>query len=183
MAVITANTGAGNYNVNGTWVGGVQPDATSDVVIPATAVVTIPTGITALARSVTIAATATLAFATNTSVLTLGDATTGAGNVIFSNAGTITLTGVGVINLNSSSATQQTIATGGQSLGRVNSASGSYKFLDAMTVTGVWGFSGSALDTNGKILTMTGANPTFNGGGITYYEVDITGSGIFALNG
>lgn len=35
MSVITANTGSNNWNTAGAWVGGIQPTAADDVVIPA----------------------------------------------------------------------------------------------------------------------------------------------------
>lgn len=115
---ITANTGAQTWNTNGAWVGGVQPTAADDVVIPASAVVTIPTGTTVLGRSLTVQASGTLAFASTTAQLTLGDATAGAGNVAISISATatITLTGLGTIVLASTAVTQQTIATGGKTL-------------------------------------------------------------------
>lgn len=80
---VTANLGVtGNWNANGTWYGGVQPTAANNVAIPPTATVTIPAATTALGRS--LSEYGTLIFASDTtSVLTLGDATAGAGNRAF----------------------------------------------------------------------------------------------------
>jgi hypothetical protein len=150
---ITANVGSNNWNTNGAWVGGIQPDATSDVIIPATAVVTIPIGITALGRSCTISASGTLAFAGGSAALTLGDGTAGAGNVAFSNAGTITLTGLGTINFVSTSATVQTVTSGLVAMPNMtfNGVAGSWSFSDNMTVTGgTVTLTNGTLNTNGK---------------------------------
>lgn len=134
---ITANTGSNNWNTNGAWVGGVQPTAADDVIIPASAVVTIPASTTALGRSVTVQASGTVAFAATTSTLAIGGGTAGASNVALSvsSTATITLTGVGTINLVSTSATQQTITTGGKTLPSitVNGAGSSYILGDALT--------------------------------------------------
>lgn len=138
MAVITAGLTPGNYDVGATWVGGSAPGNGDDAVIPATAVVTIAAATTVAARSVTVAASGTLAWAATTSIINIGDATAGAGNVAFSNAGTLTLTGIGTINFISTSATVQTITTGGQTMPNmtVNAASnGSFQLADATTLS------------------------------------------------
>lgn len=154
MAAIVANTGSNNWNTNGAWVGGVQPSAADDVTIPATAVVTIPTATTVQARSVTISLSGTVAFASTTAVINIGDATTGAGNVAFSNAGTITLTGIGVMNFISTSTTVQTITTGGQTLPTwtINGVGSKYQLADANTVgsTTTITLTAGTLDTNGQ---------------------------------
>ena len=157
MATITANVTTANWNVNSTWVGSVQPTAADDVIIPASAVITIPTATTVLGRSVTVAATGTLAFASTTAVLTIGDGTAGTGNVAFSNAGTITLTGIGTINFVSTSATTQTVTSGGQTLPNltVNGTGNSIQFADNITSTGAITHTLGTLDTNGKTVTAT----------------------------
>lgn len=140
MAVITANTGSNNWNTNGCWVGSVQPTAADDVVIPASATVTIPTATTVLGRSLTVAASATLAWASTTAVLTLGDATAGLASVAISidASATITLTGIGTINLISTNSTVQTITCGTKTLPSitVNGAGSKYQFADALTSSG-----------------------------------------------
>lgn len=153
MAAIASAAGSNNWNTNGAWVGGVQPTAADDVTITATTTVTIPTGVTALARSVTVSNTATLAFASTTAVLTIGDATAGAGSVAFSNAGTVTLTGIGTINFISTSATVQTVTSGGQTLPNLtfNAASnGSWQLADNNTSSGTVTLTKGTLDTNSK---------------------------------
>ncbi len=157
MTAIVANTGSNNWNTNGAWAGGVQPTAADDVTIPASAVVTIPTATTALARSVTVAALGTVAFASTTAILNIGDGTAGAGNVALSisTTATITLTGIGTINFISTSATQQTITSGGKTLPNwtVNGVAGNYLLSDA--------------NTTGPSTTVTLTNGTLNTGSQT----------------
>ncbi len=202
MANITANTGSNNWNTNGAWVGNVQPTAADNVTIPASAVVTIPTATTALARSVTVQSSGTLAFASTTAQLTIGDGTAGTGNVAFSNAGTITLTGVGTINLVSTSATVQTITTGGQTLPNVTincTSNGSYQLSDAMTIssTGTMTLTKGTLDTNGqtcswgvfasnnsnvRTLTLGASNITITGSNATPWNFSIMTNLTFNAN-
>lgn len=162
MAII-ANIGSNNWNTNGAWVGGVQPTAADDVIIPSSATVTIPASTTALGRSVTVQASGTVAFAATTSNLNIGDGTAGSGNVALSisSSATITLTGVGTINLLSTSGTQQTIATGGKSMPNitVNGSGSSYVLSDALTMANV---------TGQETLTIT--NGTFD---TANYNLDI----------
>jgi hypothetical protein len=161
MAAILANTGSGNWNANGTWVGSVQPTAADDVTIPATATVTIPSGVTALARSVTVSTSGTLAFAATTSSLNIGDATAGTGNVAFSNAGTITLTAIGTISFKSTSTTQQTITSGGQTMPALtfNGSGGKWQLSDNLTMTGAaWQLSLGTIDTNNKTINCATCN-------------------------
>lgn len=159
MSAIVANTGSNNWNTNGAWVGGVQPTAADDVTIPATAVVTIPTATTAVARSVTVSASGTLAFASTTAVLTIGDGTAGTGNVALnvSSSATITLTGVGTINLVSTSATQQTINTGGKTIPNltINGAGSSYLMADGLTSSGTITVSAGTFNTGSYAITCS----------------------------
>jgi hypothetical protein len=188
MAAILAVAATDNWNSNGSWVGGVQPTAADDVTIVAGANVTIPTGVTALARSVTVAASGTLTFATTTSTLTIGDGTAGAGNVALSVSGTatITLTGIGTINFVSTSATQQTITTGGKTLPNLvfNGSGGSWQLSSALTIgaTSTLTMTNGTLDTNGqtcswglfalgvgtKTLTLGASSVTISGNGTTW---------------
>lgn len=184
MAAILAVAATDNWNSNGSWVGGVQPTAADDVTIVAGATVTIPAGITALCRSCTIAATGAVVFAATTSILTIGDGTAGAGNVAFSNAGTITLTAIGTINFVSTSATVQTITTGGQTLPNLtfNGVGGSWQAADPITIgaTSILTLTSGTFDNNGKasswgllvcnssntrVLTLTGSSLTMTGAG------------------
>lgn len=170
---ITANTGSGNYNVNGTWVGNVQPGASDDVIIPASASVTILTGTTGLGRSMTVQASGTLIFAATSSTLTLGDGTAGAGNVAFSNAGTITIAVLCTINLISTSATQQTITCGGQNLPNITincASNGSYICSDGLLMNG---------NVNGLVLTQ--GTIDLNGKSHSMPKFSTSGSGAKAL--
>ena len=157
MATITANTGSNNWNTNGAWVGGVQPTAADDVVIPASAVVTIPAATTALGRSCTVAASGELVFAATTSVLTLGDGTAGAGSVAWSSPGTITLTGIGTINFVSTSTSTQTITTYGRTMPNwtINGAGSNYWLGDANTSSGAVTLTSGRLTTNGMACSWT----------------------------
>lgn len=159
MSTITANTGSVTWNTNGAWVGGIQPTAADDVVIPASAIVTIPTATTALGRSLTVQSSGTIAFATTTSVLTLGDATAGAGNVALSvsSGATVTLTGIGTINFISTSATVQTIATGGKTMPNftLNGSTGSWQLTDSSTISNITHATGTFSTNNQTVSTGT----------------------------
>lgn len=201
MAAITATTGSSNWNTNGAWVGSVQPTASDDVTIPASAVITIPSATTALARSVTVQTSGTLTFAATTSILTIGDGTAGAGSVAFSNAGTITLTAIGTINFISTSATVQTVTSGGQTMPNLtfNAASnGSWQLADALVATGatltitkgtldlnnnavsvgIWSCASAntILITGTQTITQTSGGQ-FSGGGKSYSSVTMTAAG------
>ncbi len=157
MSAILANTGANDWNTGGAWVGAVQPTAADDVTIPATASVNIPAAVTAVARSVTIQASGTVIFAATTSVLTIGDGTAGAGNVALSvsASATITLTGIGTINFISTSATQQTITSGGKTLPNytINGAGSSYLLSDDNISSGIVTLTAGTFNTNNKTCT------------------------------
>ncbi len=158
MATITANTGSNNWNTNAAWVGGSQPTAADDVVIPASAVVTIPSATSVVGRSLTVQASGTLAFAATTSTLSLGNATAGAGNVALSisASATITLTAIGTINLVSTSTTQQTIDAGGKTLPNitVNGAGSSYILSSALTSSGNLVLNAGTFNTNNLAMTL-----------------------------
>lgn len=147
---ITANTGSNNWNTNGAWVGSVQPTAADDVIIPASATVTI-TAAGAVCRSLTVDSGATLSHNNNIG-LTLGDGTAGAGNVALSiNSGsTISFTGPsGVYNFISTSGTQQTIDTGGKTISNitVNGAGSSYVLSSALTLSTTFTLTAGTFDT------------------------------------
>jgi len=136
MATITAAAGGGNWTAGATWVGGVAPTAADNVLLTVTSGnVVIDTG--AVARSVDCTGyTGTLTH--NASViLTLGDATAGAGNVALKLVAGMTYTPPTSSNIifQSSSATQQTITTAGKTLAnwQLNNATGSYILGDALT--------------------------------------------------
>lgn len=142
------------------------PTAADDVVIPATFTVTIPTATTVVCRSLTTTGTGSLTFASTTAVISIGDGTAGLANVALSIAttSTITLTGIGTINFISTSATQQTVTSGGKTLPNLTfgaSSASSYQLQDNLTFTGaIMTHTFGTLDWNGK--TLSGASYTSN---------------------
>jgi len=143
MALRTAPAGSSNWTA-AAFSGGAATTAADEVVVPTGATLTISAANTVLCRSLSVTGTGTLIFAAGTSIVTIGDATAGTGNVALSiaNTATITLTASdGTINFVSTSATQQTITSGGKTLPTItiNGAGSSYILGDALTqvVTGV----------------------------------------------
>lgn len=159
MATITAAAGGGNWTVGATWVGGVAPTSADDAVLDATSGnVTIDSG--AVCRSVNCTGyTATLTHNTNVT-LTIGDGTAGAGNValLFVSGmtyvkGSVTTSAVSFV---STSATTQTITSGGKLFGNVtfNGAGSSYQLTDTHNLaatTAAVTLTAGTLDTNGQI--------------------------------
>jgi hypothetical protein len=154
-ATITA-TGTANWNTGAAWVGGTQPAAADDAVIPSGAVITVPASTTVQARSVTVQAGGTLIGAATTSILNIGDATAGAGNaaLTIASGATITNTALWTINIVSTSSTLQTIDGGGKTLPNVtlNPASGgNYTVTSglAMSATTTFTHTGGNLHLDG----------------------------------
>lgn len=157
MSVITANTGSNNWNTGAAWVGGVQPTQTDDVIIPATAVVTIPSSTTVQCIGLTVQASGTVAWAATTSILNIGDASTSTAataNVALSVSATatITLTGVGQMNFVGTCTTQQTINSGGKTM-PTSTISG---------IAGTWTLSGNSWTTTGGWALSNGTFATAN---------------------
>jgi hypothetical protein len=132
--------------------GSAAPTAADDVYIDlgsGSVTVTVPASTTVVCRSLNFvdgtggAFTGTFVMAATTSIITIGDGTAGAGNNALKIASgmTWTNTAVGTINFISTSATQQTITSGGKTLPTItiNGAGSSYILGDALTqvVTGV----------------------------------------------
>lgn len=160
-------TGTANWNTNGAWVGSVQPTAADDVIIPSGAVITIPTGTTVLGRSLEVQSGGTLIWASTSAQLSLGDGTAGAGNSVIniSSGATITLTGIGVINLLSTSATTQTITTNGKTMPTivVNGANSNYQHADNYTSSGNYTYTlGASVDFNSKTIQVSAFGITSN---------------------
>ena len=119
--------------------------------------------------------------------LNIGDATAGLGNkaLDFSGGGssfryTLGNAKTSAVSFVSTSATQQTITTGGKTLGNIviNGSGNSYQLQDALTSSGNFTYTaGTTFDTNTKAMTFNGANVQFAGAGKTYYELNLTGSG------
>mgnify|MGYP000992994283 CR=1 FL=1 len=144
MTTITATASGGtrNWSDTATWSPAQVPTAADDVVLAATSGnVTIDTS-AAVCRSLDCQAsgnyTGTLSHAAGVN-LTIGDATAGAGNRIVRLSPSMTVSSNGnAWNLNSTSATQQTVTSAGKSINWLTltgGASSSYLLADALTVT------------------------------------------------
>lgn len=159
MATRTISVAGGNWNAVGTWLEGAVPTAADDVVATAlSGNVTIPAAVTALARSVDFTGyLGTLTFAATTSVLTVGDASGGA--LKFVAGMTVTLTGLGTINLVSTTDNGGAgwgVTSAGKTLPNVtfNGAGGKWVLQDALTATGAAvTLTAGTLDTNGMSIT------------------------------
>jgi len=155
--------------------GAAVPTAADDVIFDnATGhgTVTIPASTSVVCRSLNCVDGAggafvdSLQFAATTSVLTIGDGTAGASNVAIklgSGMG-VTLTGIGTINFVSTSATQQTITTGGKTLPNItiNGAGSSYILGDALTWSGTFTLTAGTFDSGnysmtGSVLSTSGS--------------------------
>lgn len=144
--------------------------------------------------------TGTLTFASTTAVLSLGDGTAGLSNVALTlvSGMTLTLTGIGVINFISTSATQQTITTGGKTMPRQNvgATGSSYILSDANTSSTIlahvdgtfntgnqtcsWtGFSDAT--TNTRTLTLGSSAIALTGTGVTVFDTGTSSANITPL--
>lgn len=150
MTTIVAAAGGGNWTVGATWVGGVAPTAADDAQLNGTSGnVTIDAG--SVARSLDCTGyTATLSHSTN-AVLSLGDATAGAGNAALKFVAGMTYTpSTGTrFDFVSTSATQQTITTAGKSMRNCvfGGAGSSYLLADALASTSTFTLSAGTFDT------------------------------------
>lgn len=199
MATKYCRAAGGNWNTNATWsttssagaANTTKPTAADDVIIDAGSATGAPLVIDAASVCRSINCTGFVNTIThNAFTLTIGDGTAGTGNValLFVSGMTYTLANANTsaISFISSSSTQQSITTGGKTLGNitVNNASSNYQLQDALTSSGNFTYTaGTTFDTNGKIMTFNGASVTFAGGGKTFYEVDLTGSGNVTVSG
>lgn len=165
MATIAASSSGGNWSATNTWVGNIVPTLTDDVVLDGTSgAVTIDTNATC--RSLDCAGyTATLTHAAAVT-LTIGDTTAGAGNValrLASGRYTLGNSATSAIVFASTSATQQTITTAGNTLGNVtwNGAGGKWQLADALIATGgTLTLTAGSLDTNGQAVAAVGLAST-----------------------
>ena len=199
MATITASATGGAYNTTGAWVGGVIPGSGDDVLLTATSgSINIPAATTVACNSLNCTGyTSTFTFTAATSVINIGSATAGLASVAvtFVSGMTLTLTGVGTINFISTSATVQTITTGGLTLPNytINGAGSSYQLADSNTTVSaaVVTLTSGTLNTNGqtcswgafnssnantRTLTMGASAITFSGtgGGAIWQTTTIT---------
>ena len=185
-ATRTISNAGGNWDSTGTWVEAAVPTSADDVVATGTSG-NVTINVAASARSVDL--TGYVGNLTHNSAITLsiGDATAGTGNIAlkFVAGMTYTLGSVttSAINFISTSATQQTITTGGKTLGNwtINGAGSSYLLSDANTVgsTSTVTLTAGTLNTNGqtcswglfntnnsniRTLTLGASNITITGG-------------------
>jgi len=169
--------GSGNWNATaGTkWAttsggagGAAVPTAADDVYIDLGAgvvTVTIPASTTVVCRSLNFvdgtggAFTGSFQFAATTSVLTIGDATAGAGNNALKVATgmTVTLTAIGTINFVSTSGTQQTITTNGKTMPHMTfgGAGSSYVLGGTLTSSGALTLNNGTFDTANYSMTLS----------------------------
>lgn len=203
MATITAAVGGGNWTAGATWVGGVAPTAADDARLAVTSGnVTIDTG--AVCRSLDCNGYVGTLTHTSGVVLAIGDATAGAGNIALRLVATMTYTlgspTTSAISYVSTSATQQTITSGGKTLGNYtmgSSGAPSYLLGDANTVGATstatlsfgtfntgnfacsWGLFASS-NSNTRIITLGSSAITITGTGTVWNTATVTGLTITA---
>lgn len=198
MATIVAAAAGGNWSAGATWVGGVAPTAADDAVLNATSGnVTIDTAATCVCRSLNCTGyTGTLTHAASRT-LTIGHSTPGASNIALKLVPGMTYVPANgtssVIAFASTSATQQTIDSGGKTLGRTNIAGvgSSYILVAAMTWrsdaffalsagtfnSGNFAMSGGSMSSSGSTArTMTLGSSTITLSGTTSSAFSISGS-------
>jgi len=185
MATIVADVGGGNWNTGSTWVGGVAPTAADD------AQLTVTSG------NVTIAATAACrsldctgyvgTLTHNTGIaLNIGDGTAGLGNIALKLVAGMTYTlgsaSTSAISFISTSATQQTIATGGKTCGNttINGSGSSYLLSDSFTTGTPAAFTVTQgiFDSGTQAMTVG----SFSSSGTLTRTVTITSSTITCTN-
>jgi len=156
MASLTAVTGNWHSTAaSSTAFSGAATVAADEITIPNGVTVTIPSGISVVCRSLTVANGGTLIYAAATSALSIGDATAGTSNVALSigSTATITLTGTGSMSFVSTNTTVQTITTNGKTLPAVtfNGLGGRWRLQDALTCGAITHTAGH-FDTNSQTL-------------------------------
>ncbi len=168
MATRTAVAAGGTWTVNGTWLEGTAPTAADDVVLSGLTGTLTLAGTTNVCRSLDATGCVGTMVMGSGVLLTIGDATAGAGNVALKLVAGMTFTpnAGSLITFASSSATLQTITSAGKTLGIVtwNNASGNWAVTTNMTTAGALQFIAGtvhmdgAADTSG--LTHSFANVT-----------------------
>lgn len=181
MATRTAGAGSTTWT-SAAFSGGAATVAADEVIVPTGSTLTISAANTVVCRSISVTGTGTLVFAATTSVVNMGDATAGTGNVALSVASgaTITLTGIGTINFISTSATQQTVTSGGKTLPNMNfnGAGSSYIFGDAITSSGTITHSAGTLNSGNYTIVA----PIFNYGNATTRTLTLGSSALTLTN-
>jgi hypothetical protein len=169
MATITGAAGGGNWSAGGSWVGGVAPTASDDVLLTATSGnITIDAGAACNSLNCT-GYTGTLTH-TAAVTLTIGSSTAGLTSVALKLVSGMTYTlgntGTSAINFISTSATQQSVDFGSKSCGPItfNGSGGSWQFVSAVSIvqssSGIITLTAGSLDMNGQTITAGGVNST-----------------------
>jgi hypothetical protein len=191
MATIVANASGGtrNWNDTATWTGGVVPTSTSDVQLKSTSgAVTLNASLSCRSLDCT-GYTNTLTHNTNVT-LTMGDATAGLSNIALKLVSGMTYTkndvNTSAFAFASTSATQQTIDSGGKTLGNVTiqGTGANYILAAALTINTSAAFrlnegtfdTGNFTCTWGQFLTSAGAARTLNLGSSTINLMYTSGS-------
>ena len=154
MASITAAAGGGNWTTGATWVGGVAPTAADDALLDATSgAVTINSG--SVCRSLNCTGYTSTLTHTSAITLTVGDGTAGAGNIALKLVAGMTYTlgsvTTSALSFISTSATVQTVDSGGKTLGNItfNGVGGAWAFTSGITI----GATATITLTNGALQT------------------------------
>ena len=181
MATIVASVAGGNWDAAAAWVGGVPPTSADDAQLDATSG---NITITAAAAARSLDCTGyTGTFTHGAFTLTIGDATAGLGNVALIFVAGMTYTKAGAsstINLVSTAATQQTLSMEDKDVGNFKVTTGNYIAQSGITMPGSTSFTMFAAvtwDMNGQIFTVlstNGSKRTWDGGGKTYDQVNVT---------
>ena len=118
--------------------------------------------------------------------ISIGDGTAGAGNVALKLNSGITISGYsGTMTFVSSSATVQTITTGGKTINSIVFSTGSYQLADDLNTSGSSFTVAAAVtwDSNSKKITMSRAGTkTFTGNSKTFFTVEMINSGASTFN-
>lgn len=171
MATRTIADGGGNWNSTGTWVEGATPTASDDVVATATSG-QLTINATAACRSMDLTGYTNTVTHANSIVLTIGTTTSNPSGVALKIVGTWTIGGSGSqITFSSSSASQQSITTAGNTLSVVAIGNvGSYILTDTLNANSSAAnsyltMSGGTLDTGNQNVNV-GAYMSFTGAGV-----------------
>ena len=168
MAIITISNSGGNWNSTGTWVGGVIPTSTDDVVCSATS--------GALTVNVTSAQCKTIDFTnyTNTFTISASQILTVSNNVKF--FPTMSVSGTGTITLNSTATlfSAGIVWTGNLTFG---GTSATYTLVDSWVINGNVTLSGVTSQT------MNGFSITIGGSLTNIVAVSTNGTTTFTMNG
>jgi len=154
---ITSTAAGGNWSLTTTWVGGVVPTSVNDVVIAATATVTLDGNFAC--KSVVVNNTGTLSVPANT--LTVG--TAGGDNKTFVVTGTLTISG-GTVTHNGNMTISATTGTFNMSSGNLN-------------IDGNGGTAGTSVASGTSMFSILSQLGTVNGGTITIVDPHFAGTG------